>query len=138
MKTTKTSEFRTLYKKFQPIFLSYNDIQDLYHVYIKQTHNTRDIVEDFESFGEERILQILSETLGAKCNFTMFQEINLFNIEGIKSIFYHTLKDIKIYEILNLLKKKGKLKYVLYVYKLNFKNCNKTEFEQTIQIAYIL
>ncbi|MEH7349992.1 hypothetical protein, partial [Gottfriedia acidiceleris] len=110
----------------------------LYHVYIKQTHNTRDIVEDFESFGEERILQILSETLGAKCNFTMFQEINLFNIEGIKSIFYHTLKDIKIYEILNLLKKKGKLKYVLYVYKLNFKNCNKTEFEQTIQIAYIL
>ncbi len=67
----------------------------------------------------------------------MFQEIKLFNIEGITSIFYHTLKEMNIYEILNLLKKKGKLKYVLYVYTIDLKNSNKTEFEQTIQIAYI-
>ncbi|WP_088069807.1 hypothetical protein [Gottfriedia luciferensis] len=129
-------EKRSVFKIFPPVYLNYVDIQEIYHIFIRQPFNTRDIVKDTESFGEERTLKILSQLIGAKCNFTMFQELKLFNIEGITTIFYYSLKESNILEKLKFLKRNGKLKFCLYVYK-NENEYNKSEFEQSIKLAFI-
>ncbi|MET3193302.1 hypothetical protein [Bacillus sp. OAE603] len=127
---------RSLYKKFPTVYLNYNNLQELYHIFLKISPETRDLVKDIDIFGEERIIQIFSKLLGAKCNFNMYQELKISNLDGIISIFYYTLKDKELYNKLKFIKSRGYLKYNLCVYKTEDKS-GKIEFEQSLQIAFI-